>query len=140
MQLQQIIFFFASETCWRSFDKNYLTILECLTCFRFFSELGRVIIENIATISQVSHTDSMQSGVVENDPMAMRNKSFAKYKRSVLYTYIFHKQHELMFTLSLKKPSFIFYTYFGKLTRRVHRVATGAFWRTFHHEGKISPG
>ncbi len=23
---------------------------------------------------------------------------------------------------------------------RVHRVATPAFWRTFHHEGKISPG
>jgi hypothetical protein len=23
---------------------------------------------------------------------------------------------------------------------RVHRVATAAFWRTFHHEGKISPG
>ncbi len=23
---------------------------------------------------------------------------------------------------------------------RVHRVATSAFWRTFHHEGKISPG
>ena len=23
---------------------------------------------------------------------------------------------------------------------RVHRVATVAFWRTFHHEGKISPG
>jgi hypothetical protein len=21
----------------------------------------------------------------------------------------------------------------------VHRVATAAFWRTFHHEGKISP-
>ena len=25
-------------------------------------------------------------------------------------------------------------------THRVHRVATAAFWRTFHHEGKISPG
>jgi hypothetical protein len=24
--------------------------------------------------------------------------------------------------------------------RRVHRVATVAFWRTFDHEGKISPG
>ncbi len=23
---------------------------------------------------------------------------------------------------------------------RVHRVATAAFWRTFSHEGKISPG
>jgi hypothetical protein len=23
---------------------------------------------------------------------------------------------------------------------RVHRVATAAFWRTFHQEGKISPG
>jgi hypothetical protein len=23
---------------------------------------------------------------------------------------------------------------------RVHRVVTAAFWRTFHHEGKISPG
>ncbi len=23
---------------------------------------------------------------------------------------------------------------------KVHRVATAAFWRTFHHEGKISPG
>jgi hypothetical protein len=23
---------------------------------------------------------------------------------------------------------------------RVHRVATAAFWHTFHHEGKISPG
>jgi hypothetical protein len=23
---------------------------------------------------------------------------------------------------------------------RIHRVATAAFWRTFHHEGKISPG
>ncbi len=23
---------------------------------------------------------------------------------------------------------------------RVHRVAMAAFWRTFHHEGKISPG
>jgi hypothetical protein len=23
---------------------------------------------------------------------------------------------------------------------RVHRVATAAFWRTFHREGKISPG
>jgi hypothetical protein len=22
---------------------------------------------------------------------------------------------------------------------RVHRVATAGFWRTFHHEGKISP-
>jgi hypothetical protein len=32
----------------------------------------------------------------------------------------------------------------GLMTRRanhkVHRVATAAFWRTFHHEGKISPG
>jgi hypothetical protein len=23
---------------------------------------------------------------------------------------------------------------------RVHRVATAAFWCTFHHQGKISPG
>ncbi len=23
---------------------------------------------------------------------------------------------------------------------RVHRVANAAFWRTFHNEGKISPG
>ncbi len=23
---------------------------------------------------------------------------------------------------------------------RVHRVATATFWRTFHHDGKISPG
>jgi hypothetical protein len=28
----------------------------------------------------------------------------------------------------------------GGLYRRVHRVVTAAFWRTFHHEGKISPG
>jgi hypothetical protein len=26
------------------------------------------------------------------------------------------------------------------LPHRVHRVATAAFWRTFSHEGKISPG
>ncbi len=25
-------------------------------------------------------------------------------------------------------------------THRVHRVATAAFWRAFHYEGKISPG
>ncbi len=25
-------------------------------------------------------------------------------------------------------------------THRLHRVATAAFWRTFHHEGKIIPG
>jgi hypothetical protein len=25
-------------------------------------------------------------------------------------------------------------------SHRVHRVATAAFWRTFSHEGKISPG
>jgi hypothetical protein len=28
----------------------------------------------------------------------------------------------------------------GRLSHRVHRVATTAFCRTFHHEGKISPG
>jgi hypothetical protein len=27
-----------------------------------------------------------------------------------------------------------------RVHHRVHRVATAAFWRTFHHEGKISPG
>jgi phosphopantothenoylcysteine synthetase/decarboxylase len=27
-----------------------------------------------------------------------------------------------------------------RLTHRVHRVATAAFWRTFSDEGKISPG
>ncbi len=26
------------------------------------------------------------------------------------------------------------------INHRVHRVATAAFWRTFHHDGKISPG
>jgi hypothetical protein len=26
------------------------------------------------------------------------------------------------------------------LHHRVHRVATAAFWRTFSHEGKITPG
>jgi hypothetical protein len=28
----------------------------------------------------------------------------------------------------------------GPSDHRVHRVATAAFWRTFSHEGKISPG
>jgi hypothetical protein len=28
----------------------------------------------------------------------------------------------------------------GVSGHRVHRVATAAFWRTFSHEGKISPG
>ncbi len=28
----------------------------------------------------------------------------------------------------------------GGYTHRVHRVMMAAFWRTFHHEGKISPG
>jgi hypothetical protein len=28
----------------------------------------------------------------------------------------------------------------GGRTHRVHRVATAAFWHTFSHEGKISPG
>jgi hypothetical protein len=28
----------------------------------------------------------------------------------------------------------------GERDHRVHRVAAAAFWRTFHHEGKISPG
>jgi hypothetical protein len=27
----------------------------------------------------------------------------------------------------------------GRAHLRVHRVATAAFWRTFIHEGKISP-
>ncbi len=25
-------------------------------------------------------------------------------------------------------------------SQSTHRVATAAFWRTFHHDGKISPG
>ncbi len=29
---------------------------------------------------------------------------------------------------------------FITFTHIVHRVATAAFWRTFSHEGKISPG
>jgi hypothetical protein len=28
----------------------------------------------------------------------------------------------------------------GCLVHRAHRVATAAFWRTLHHDGKISPG
>ncbi len=28
----------------------------------------------------------------------------------------------------------------GPLPHRVYRVVTSAFWRTFYHEGKISPG
>ncbi len=28
----------------------------------------------------------------------------------------------------------------GRSEHRVHRVATATFWRTFHHDGKISPG
>ncbi len=28
----------------------------------------------------------------------------------------------------------------NSINHRVHRVATAAFWRTFSHEGKISPG
>jgi hypothetical protein len=28
----------------------------------------------------------------------------------------------------------------GSTSHRVHRVASPAFWRTFYHEGKISPG
>ncbi len=35
------------------------------------------------------------------------------------------------FSLALRKEYFV---------HRVHRVATVAFWRTFDHEGKISPG
>ncbi len=28
----------------------------------------------------------------------------------------------------------------GRWNHRVHKVVTAAFWRTFNHEGKISPG
>jgi hypothetical protein len=55
------------------------------------------------------------------------------------------------FQYSLKKANFVYeykYVYDDTLAQqksvryqhRVHRVATAAFWRTFSHEGKISPG
>jgi hypothetical protein len=43
-----------------------------------------------------------------------------------------------MFTQLRSGASFRDITYFGNGLE--HRVVTAAFWRTFHHEGKISLG
>ncbi len=49
------------------------------------------------------------------------------------------RQDKGFFVIILTSQLF-FWLAVGSVQNRVHRVATAAFWRTFQHEGKSSPG
>ncbi len=73
------------------------------------------------------------------------NNSICKYRAVQMYTAITNFYIELVYCWVL--PCWPQSTYFPRdetglvcLPHRVHREATAAFWRTFSHQGKISPG